>query len=105
MLASIDAKPYTAFVVCPAEVVKFSAGSAKNARYAMECPSINSRRRRPPSTAPVPVVSFASSALDAVFAAFAATHPILPRPTDKPDRRTDRAGHRRPPSPSRTPPP
>jgi hypothetical protein len=29
---SIDVKPYTAFVVCPVVVEKFSAGSAKNAR-------------------------------------------------------------------------
>ena len=31
-LISIAVKPYTAFVVCPVPVRKFSAGSAKNAR-------------------------------------------------------------------------
>jgi len=31
-LISMEVKPYTAFVVCPVEVRKFSAGSAKNAR-------------------------------------------------------------------------
>ncbi|GAA2955106.1 hypothetical protein GCM10010518_47030 [Kitasatospora cinereorecta] len=71
MFASIDAKPYTAFVGCPVPVVKFSAGSAKNARYARECPSIRSRRGR----------------LSAVFFdAVSATPPILPRTTDTPDR-------------------
>ena len=29
---SIEVNPYTAFVCCPVEVEKFSAGSAKNAR-------------------------------------------------------------------------
>ena len=31
-LISIAVKPYTALVVCPVPVRKFSAGSAKNAR-------------------------------------------------------------------------
>ena len=31
-LISIEVKPYTALVVCPVPVRKFSAGSAKNAR-------------------------------------------------------------------------
>lgn len=71
VFASIEAKPYTAFVGCPDPVVKFSAGSAKNARYARECPSIRSRRGR----------------LSAVFFdAVSATPPILPRTTDNPDR-------------------
>lgn len=71
VFASIDMKPYTAFVGCPTAVVKFSAGRAKNARYARECPSMRSRRGR----------------LSAVFFdAVSATPPILPRPTDNPDR-------------------
>ncbi|GGP43187.1 hypothetical protein GCM10010231_13090 [Streptomyces sindenensis] len=71
MFASIDMKPYTAFVGCPTAVVKFSAGRAKNARYARECPSMRSRRGR----------------LSAVFFdAVSATPPILPRTTDNPDR-------------------
>ncbi|GAA2952602.1 hypothetical protein GCM10020227_19650 [Streptomyces flavovirens] len=71
MFASIDMKPYTAFVGCPVAVVKFSAGRAKNARYARECPSMRSRRGR----------------LSAVFFdAVSATPPILPRTTDNPDR-------------------
>jgi hypothetical protein len=32
-------------VVCPVPVRKFSAGSAKKARYASECPSSSSSRR------------------------------------------------------------
>ncbi|GGW32719.1 hypothetical protein GCM10010381_16890 [Streptomyces xantholiticus] len=58
-------------VVWPLTVVKFSAGSAKNARYARECPSMRSRRGR----------------LSAVFFdAVSATPPILPCTTDIPDR-------------------
>ncbi len=69
VFASIDMKPYTAFVGWPTAVVKFSAGRAKNARYARECPSMRSRRGR----------------LSAVFFdAVSATPPILPRPTDNP---------------------
>jgi hypothetical protein len=33
---SIDVNPNTALVTCPVWVEKFSAGSAKNARYARE---------------------------------------------------------------------
>ncbi|GAA0484819.1 hypothetical protein GCM10010361_57120 [Streptomyces olivaceiscleroticus] len=73
----MEVKPYTAFVGCPVAVVKFSAGRAKNARYAMECPSIRSSRGRSPPAVSLPVVSL-------FFAAFAATPPILPRPTDIP---------------------
>jgi hypothetical protein len=38
-LMSIEVKPYTALVGWPVLVEKFSTGSAKNARYASECPS------------------------------------------------------------------
>jgi hypothetical protein len=41
---SIEVNPYTAFVTCPVFVEKFSLGSAKKARYAIEWPSISSRR-------------------------------------------------------------
>jgi uncharacterized protein len=43
-LMSMEVNPYTAFVGCPVVVEKFSTGSAKNARYARECPSSSSRR-------------------------------------------------------------
>jgi hypothetical protein len=46
-LISIEVKPYTALVGCPVVVEKFSTGSAKNARYATEWPSISSRRGWP----------------------------------------------------------
>jgi hypothetical protein len=41
-LKSIEVKPYTALVGWPVLVEKFSTGSAKNARYASECPSTSS---------------------------------------------------------------
>ncbi len=41
----IDAKPYTALTGSPVDVRKFSAGRAKNARKAMEKPSIRRRLR------------------------------------------------------------
>jgi hypothetical protein len=40
-LISIEVNPYTALVVCPDAVLKFSAGNAKKARNARECPSSN----------------------------------------------------------------
>src|SRR5690606_28586736 len=45
-LISIEVKPNTALVCCPVLVEKFSTGSAKNARYATEWPSISSSRGR-----------------------------------------------------------
>src|SRR5215469_13675825 len=41
-LISIAVNPYTALVGWPVVVEKFSTGSAKNARYASECPSSSS---------------------------------------------------------------
>src|SRR5579875_1709678 len=45
-LISIAVNPYTALVGWPVVVAKFSAGSAKNARYASECPSSSSNLSR-----------------------------------------------------------
>jgi hypothetical protein len=52
-LISIEVNPYTALVGWPVLVEKFSTGSAKNARYATEWPSISSRRGRPDPADPV----------------------------------------------------
>jgi hypothetical protein len=45
---SIAVNPYTAFVGWPVVVEKFSAGKAKKARYARECPSSSSSLSRCP---------------------------------------------------------
>ena len=63
---SIDVKPYTAFVVCPVPVRKFSAGSAKNARYASECPSSSIRRRSATGCVTSPAAVFFGAALRGV---------------------------------------
>jgi len=39
--------PYTAFVHWPVDVEKFSAGKAKKALKAIECPSMSNRRCLP----------------------------------------------------------
>ncbi|GGZ65858.1 hypothetical protein GCM10010371_26890 [Streptomyces subrutilus] len=61
-----------ALVGWPDAVVKFSAGSAKNARYARECPSMSIRRGRS-----------AAVGWSVFFETVSATPPILGAPADK----------------------